>query len=192
MGRKTWRHGVPHEQNCAVCGNNLAKINMIYHFYAPGQLEYSSIDKMAKYDWSMFRNYVAFLADRAIKGFYCTGYAMNLCWGISLKIINLRLQQHLPGANELIMDGWMAMGRDTDRQWAETQTDKQWDRLIPVGPTQLAPFPPRNLHPLSVGTRTTDVANLASINLGNWKFETNSAPHTGQNDKILIIHVSFL
>ena len=25
---------------------------MIYHFYAPGQLEYSSIDKMAKYDWS--------------------------------------------------------------------------------------------------------------------------------------------
>ena len=41
MGRKTWRHGVPHEQNCAVCGDNLAKINMIYHFYAPGQLEYS-------------------------------------------------------------------------------------------------------------------------------------------------------
>ena len=62
MGRKTWRHGVPHEQNCAVCGDNLAKINMIYHFYAPGQLEYSSIDKMAKYDWSTFRNYVAFLA----------------------------------------------------------------------------------------------------------------------------------
>ena len=61
MGRKTWRHGVSHEQNC-VCGDNLAKINMIYHFYAPGQLEYSSIDKMAKYDWSTFLNYVAFLA----------------------------------------------------------------------------------------------------------------------------------
>ena len=51
-----------HEQNCAVCGDNLAKINMIYHFYALGQLEYSSIDKMAKYDWNTFCNYVAFLA----------------------------------------------------------------------------------------------------------------------------------
>ena len=68
MGRKTWRHGVPHEQNCAVCGDNLAKINMIYHFYAPGQLEYSSIDKMAKYDWSTFRNYVAFLAGELAPG----------------------------------------------------------------------------------------------------------------------------
>ena len=68
MGRKTWRHGVPHEQNCAVCGDNLAKINIIYHFYAPGQLEYSSIDKMAKYDWSTFRNYVAFLAGELAPG----------------------------------------------------------------------------------------------------------------------------
>ena len=68
MGRKTWRQGVPHEQNCAVCGDNLAKINMIYHFYAPGQLEYSSIDKMAKYDWSTFRNYVAFLAGELAPG----------------------------------------------------------------------------------------------------------------------------
>ena len=65
MGRKTWWHGVPHEQNC---GDNLAKINMIYHFYAPGQLEYSSIDKMAKYDWSTFRNYVAFLAGELAPG----------------------------------------------------------------------------------------------------------------------------
>ena len=68
MGRKTWRHGVPHKQNCAVCGDNLAKINMIYHFYAPGQLEYSSIDKMSKYDWSTFRNYVAFLAGQLAPG----------------------------------------------------------------------------------------------------------------------------
>ena len=68
MGRKTWRHGVPHKQNCAVCDDNLAKINMIYHFYAPGQLEYSSIDKMAKYDWSTFRNYVAFLAGELAPG----------------------------------------------------------------------------------------------------------------------------
>ena len=68
MGRKTWRHGVPHEQNCAVCGDNLAKINMTYHFYAPGQLEYSSIDKMAKDDWSTFRNYVAFLAGELAPG----------------------------------------------------------------------------------------------------------------------------
>ena len=68
MGRKTWRHRVPHEQNCAVCGDNLAKINMIYHFYAPGQLEYSLIDKMAKYDWRTFRNYVAFLAGELAPG----------------------------------------------------------------------------------------------------------------------------
>ena len=68
MGRKTWRHGVPHEQNCAVCGDDLAKINMIYHIYAPGQLEYSSIDKMAKCDWSTFRNYVAFLAGELAPG----------------------------------------------------------------------------------------------------------------------------
>ena len=68
MGRKTRRHGVPHEQNCAVCGDNLAKINMIYHFCAPGQLEYSSIDKMAKYDWNTFRNYVAFLAGELAPG----------------------------------------------------------------------------------------------------------------------------
>ena len=34
MGRKTWRHGDQHEQNHAVCGDNLAKINMIYRFYA--------------------------------------------------------------------------------------------------------------------------------------------------------------
>ena len=68
MGRKTWRHGIPQEQNCAVCGDNLAKINMIYHFYAPGQLEYSLIDKTAKYDWSTFRNYVAFLAGELAPG----------------------------------------------------------------------------------------------------------------------------
>ena len=62
MGRETWRNGDPHEQNCAVYGDNLAKINTIYNFYAPGQLEYSSIDKMAKYDWNSSRNYVAFIA----------------------------------------------------------------------------------------------------------------------------------
>ena len=32
------------------------------------QLEYSSIDKMAKYDWSTFRNYVAFLAGELAPG----------------------------------------------------------------------------------------------------------------------------
>ena len=31
-------------------------------FLCPDKLEYSSIDKMAKYDWNTFRNYVAFLA----------------------------------------------------------------------------------------------------------------------------------
>ena len=36
MGRKTWWHRDPHVQNYAVCGDGLAKINMIYHFYAPG------------------------------------------------------------------------------------------------------------------------------------------------------------
>ena len=65
MGRKTWRQGDPHAQNYAVCGDDLARINVIYHFYAP---EYSSIDKMAKYDWNTFRNYVAFLADRMAPG----------------------------------------------------------------------------------------------------------------------------
>ena len=50
MGRKTWLHGDSHGQNYAVCGSNLAKINMIYHSYAPGLLEYSSNDKMAKYE----------------------------------------------------------------------------------------------------------------------------------------------
>ena len=35
-GRKTWRHGDPHAQNYAVCGDDLARINTIYHFYAPG------------------------------------------------------------------------------------------------------------------------------------------------------------
>ena len=30
---------------------------MIYHFYAWANWEYSSIDKMAKYDWNTFRNY---------------------------------------------------------------------------------------------------------------------------------------
>ena len=62
MGRKTWRHGDPRAQNYAFCSDDLARINMIYHFYAPGDVEYSSIDKMAKYDWNTFRNYVAFLA----------------------------------------------------------------------------------------------------------------------------------
>ena len=33
----------------------------------PG-LEYSSIDKMAKYDWNTFRNYVAFLAGEMASG----------------------------------------------------------------------------------------------------------------------------
>ena len=47
---------------CDVCGDNLARINMIYYLYAPGLVEYSSLDKMAKYDWNTFRNYVAFLA----------------------------------------------------------------------------------------------------------------------------------
>ena len=68
MRRKTWQHGDPHKQNCAVCGHNLAKINMIYHFYAPGLLEYSLIDKMAKYNWNTFRNYVAFLAGEMAPG----------------------------------------------------------------------------------------------------------------------------
>ena len=62
MGWKTWRHGDPHAQNYAVCSDDLARINMIYHFYASCYVEYSSINKMAKYDWNTFRNYVAFLA----------------------------------------------------------------------------------------------------------------------------------
>ena len=68
LGRKTWRHGDPHAQNYAVCGDDLARINMIYHFYAPGYVEYSSIDKMAKYEWNMFRNCVAFLAGGVAPG----------------------------------------------------------------------------------------------------------------------------
>ena len=44
------------------------KINMIYHFYTPGQLEYSLIDEMAKYNWNAFRNYVAFLAGEMAPG----------------------------------------------------------------------------------------------------------------------------
>ena len=68
MGRKTWRHGVPHEQNCAVCGDNFCQNKYDLSFLCPGQLEYSSIDKMAKYDWSTFRNYVAFLAGELAPG----------------------------------------------------------------------------------------------------------------------------
>ena len=34
MGKKTWRHRDPHEQNHAVRGDYLAKVNMIYNFYA--------------------------------------------------------------------------------------------------------------------------------------------------------------
>ena len=41
MGRKTWQNGDPHEQNHAVCGDNLAKINVIYHFYA--RTNYSTV-----------------------------------------------------------------------------------------------------------------------------------------------------
>ena len=41
---------------------------MIYHFYAPCYVEYSSINKMAKYDWNTFRNYVAFLAGGVAPG----------------------------------------------------------------------------------------------------------------------------
>ena len=67
-GRKTWRHGDPHAQNYAVCGDDLARINMIYHFYSPGYVEYSSIDKMAKYDWNTFRNCIAFLAGGVAPG----------------------------------------------------------------------------------------------------------------------------
>ena len=62
MGRKTWWHGDPHAQNYTICSDDLARINMIYHFYTPGYVEYSSIDKMAKCDWNSFRSYVAFLA----------------------------------------------------------------------------------------------------------------------------------
>ena len=68
MGWKTWRHGDPHAQNYAVCSDDLARINMIYHFYAPCYVEYSSINKMAKYDWNTFRNYVAFLAGGVAQG----------------------------------------------------------------------------------------------------------------------------
>ena len=68
MGWKTWRLGDQHAQNYAVCSNDLARINMIYHFYAPGNVEYSSINKMAKYDWNTFRNYVAFLASGVAPG----------------------------------------------------------------------------------------------------------------------------
>ena len=62
MGRKTWPHEDPHAQNYAVCSDDLARINLIDHFYAPDYVEYSSIDKMAKYGCNTFRNYVAFLA----------------------------------------------------------------------------------------------------------------------------------
>ena len=68
MGWKTWRHGDPHAQNYTVCSDDLARINMIYHFYAPCYVEYSSINKMAKYDWNTFRNYVAFLAGGVAPG----------------------------------------------------------------------------------------------------------------------------
>ena len=68
MGWKTWRHGDPHAQNYAVCSDDLGRINMIYHFYAPCYVEYSSMNKMAKYDWNTFRNYVAFLAGGVAPG----------------------------------------------------------------------------------------------------------------------------
>ena len=68
MGWITWRYGDPHAQNYAVCSDDLARINMIYHFYAPGYVEYSLINKMAKYDWNSFRNYVAFLAGAVAPG----------------------------------------------------------------------------------------------------------------------------
>ena len=68
MGWKTWRHGDPHAQNYAVCSDDLARINMIYHFYVPCYVEYSSINKMAKYDWNTFRNYFAFLAGGVAPG----------------------------------------------------------------------------------------------------------------------------
>ena len=68
MGWKTWRHGDPHAQNYAVCLDDLARINMIYHFYASCYVDYSSINKMAKYDWNTFRNYVAFLAGGVAPG----------------------------------------------------------------------------------------------------------------------------
>ena len=48
-------------QNYDACGDDLARINMIYHFYAPVKVEYSSFHKMVKYDWNTFRNYIAFL-----------------------------------------------------------------------------------------------------------------------------------
>ena len=63
-----WRHGDPHSQNYAVCSDDLARINMIYHFYATCYVEYSSINKMAKYDWNTFRNYVAFLVGGVAPG----------------------------------------------------------------------------------------------------------------------------
>ena len=66
MGWKTWRHGDP--RRSTVCSDDLARINMIYHFYAPCYVEYSLINKMAKYDWNTFRNYVAFLVGGVAPG----------------------------------------------------------------------------------------------------------------------------
>ena len=78
MGWKTWRHGDPHAQNYAVCSDDLARINMIYHFYAPGYVEYSLINKMAKYDWNTFLNYVAFLAGAVAPGTRCPHHDSEL------------------------------------------------------------------------------------------------------------------
>ena len=62
MGRKTWQCGDPHSQSHTIFGDILAKLHMICHSYMPEELEYSSIDKMVKYDRNMFCNYIAFLA----------------------------------------------------------------------------------------------------------------------------------
>ena len=49
MGSKTWRHGDPHEQNHAVCGDYLAKVNTVKchynacHYNANASLTRSSL-----------------------------------------------------------------------------------------------------------------------------------------------------
>ena len=62
-------------ENMAARRSTRAKLHRLqrwfgkkYHFYAPCYVEYSSINKMAKYDWNTFRNYVAFLAGGVAPG----------------------------------------------------------------------------------------------------------------------------
>ena len=88
-GKATRVRGTTHMENYDIWGNNLAKINAFGNFYAPDQLENSSIDRTVKNDRDTFHNYVEFFTGNPVimRWVWLMSWGICAMWGLLTSIV---------------------------------------------------------------------------------------------------------